>query len=213
MPDLIHERQFDGPVIGIDEAGRGPWAGPVTATAIWLCPASYGNLPLDIDDSKKIKAVRRACLASQLIIPPHLHHTVSVDVAKIDIVGILQATFAAMKAAVDGLFDKFMIAGLPAPVHALVDGNLLPPDMPLPATALVKGDSRSLSIAAASIIAKTVRDGIMCDLDAVYPGYGWASNMGYGTKAHQIGLDQFGVTAHHRKSFKPIRRYCSKLGE
>ena len=98
---------------------------------------------------------------------------------------------------------------MPGPAHALVDGNLLPPDMPLPATALVKGDGRSISIAAASIIAKTVRDQIMYDLDALYPGYGWASNMGYGTKLHQAGLDQFGITPHHRKSFKPIRKYLS----
>ena len=123
--------------------------------------------------------------------------------------GVLQATFAAMVAAANGLCDQFADAQMPRPTHALVDGNLLPPDMPLPATALVKGDGRSLSIASASIIAKTVRDQIMCDLDAVYPGYGWASNMGYGTKLHQAGLDQFGITPHHRKSFKPIRKYLS----
>ena len=213
MPDLSHECQVDGHVIGIDEAGRGPWAGPVTATAIWLCPSSYNNLPADIDDSKKIKPARRTHLASQLIAPPHFHHTVSIDVAKIDRIGILQATFFAMTMAAAGLFDKFIIAGLAPPVHALVDGNLLPPDMPLPATALIKGDSRSLSIAAASIIAKTVRDGVMRDLDAAYPGYGWASNMGYGTKSHQIGLNQFGITEHHRRSFKPIRQYLGCLDE
>ena len=213
MPDLSHECQVDGHVIGIDEAGRGPWAGPVTATAIWLCPSSYNNLPADIDDSKKIKPARRTRLASQLIAPPHFHHTVSIDVAKIDRIGILQATFFAMTMAAAGLFDKFIIAGLAPPVHALVDGNLLPPDMPLPATALIKGDSRSLSIAAASIIAKTVRDGIMRDLDTAYPGYGWASNMGYGTKSHQIGLNQFGITEHHRRSFKPIRQYLGCLDE
>ena len=128
---------------------------------------------------------------------------------KIDQMGILQATFAAMVAAAKGLCDQFAAAQMPGPAHALVDGNLLPPDMPLSATALVKGDSRSLSIAAASIIAKKVRDQIMCDLDAAYPGYGWASNMGYGTKLHQVGLDRFGITPHHRKSFKPIRRYLS----
>ena len=86
-------------------------------------------------------------------------------------------------------------------------------NMHLPATALIKGDGRSLSIAAASIIAKTARDGVMRDLDAAYPGYGWANNMGYGTKSHQVGLDQFGITCHHRKSFKPIRRYLKNLGK
>ena len=207
MPDLSHERQFDGPVIGIDEAGRGPWAGPVTVTAIWLCPSAYDDLPADIDDSKKIRPPRRASLASYLMAPPNRYHTVSIDVKIIDEMGVLQATFAAMVAAANGLYDQFIAAQLPTPVHALVDGNLLPPDMPLPATALVKGDSRSLTIAAASIIAKTARDQMMCDLDAAYPGYGWAKNMGYGTKSHQVGLDRFGITPHHRKSFKPIRRY------
>ena len=209
MPDLFYERNIMGPVIGIDEAGRGPWAGPVTATAIWLCPFSYDDLPDDIDDSKKIKSVRRASLATILMASPHRYYTVSITAKKIDQMGILQATFAAMVAAAKGLCDQFAAAQMPGPAHALVDGNLLPPDMPLPATALVKGDSRSLSIAAASIIAKKVRDQIMCDLDAAYPGYGWASNMGYGTKLHQAGLDRFGVTPHHRKSFKPIRRYLS----
>jgi len=207
MPDLNHERQFNGPVIGIDEAGRGPWAGPVTVTAIWLCPTAYDELPADIDDSKKIKPPRRTSLAAVMMAPPHLHHTISIDVAQIDQNGILQATFAGMVIATSRLTEKLVKAGLSAPVHALVDGNLLPPDMPLPATALIKGDSRSLSIAAASIIAKTARDEIMQTLDALHPGYGWANNMGYGTKAHQAGIRQFGVTPYHRRSFKPIRRY------
>ena len=207
MPDLDHERQINGPVIGIDEAGRGPWAGPVTVTAIWLCPSAYAALPVGIDDSKKIKPLRRASLAAALMAPPHLYHTVSIEVGQIDQMGILKATFAGMVMAASELADKMVKAGLGAPVHALVDGNLLPPDMPLPATALIKGDSRSLSIAAASIIAKTSRDQIMQDLALAYPEYGWASNMGYGTKAHQAGLDQFGLTPHHRHSFKPIRRY------
>ena len=212
MPDLLHERKFNGPVIGIDEAGRGPWAGPVTVTASWLCPLSYDDLPADIDDSKKIKSVRRARLATNLMALPNRYYTVSINSKKIDQMGILQATFAAMVAAANGICDQFAAAKLSGPAHALVDGNLLPPGMPLPATALVKGDGRSLSIAAASIIAKTVRDQIMCELDAVYPGYGWASNMGYGTKLHKAGLDRLGITPHHRKSFKPIRRYLSSSG-
>jgi len=209
MPDLFHERKFNGPVIGIDEAGRGPWAGPITVAAIWLCPLSYDDLPAGIDDSKKINSVRRVSLATNLMALPNRYCTVSINAKKIDQMGILQATFTAMVAAANGLCDQFAASRMSGPAHALVDGNLLPPDMPLPATALVKGDSRSLSIAAASIIAKTVRDQIMCDLDAVYPGYGWTSNMGYGTKLHQAGLDRFGITPHHRKSFKPIRRYLN----
>ena len=207
MPDLFHERQFNLPVIGIDEAGRGPWAGPVTVTAIWLCPFAYDTLPVGIDDSKKIKLPRRVALATAIMAPPHLYQTVSIEAAQIDQMGILKATFAGMVMAASKLVDKMVSAGWGAPVHALVDGNLLPPNMPLPATALVKGDSRSLSIAAASLIAKTSRDQIMQDLASAYPDYGWASNMGYGTKAHQVGLEQFGLTPHHRHSFKPIRRY------
>ena len=207
MPDLEHEQQFNGPVIGIDEAGRGPWAGPVTVTAIWLCPSAYDELPADIDDSKKIKPSRRTSLAVLMMASPNLHHTISIDVAQIDRHGILQATFAGMVAVASAVTEKLRRAGLPVPVHALVDGNLLPPDMPLPATALVRGDSRSLSIAAASIIAKAARDEIMQALDTMHPCYGWASNMGYGTKAHQAGIEQFGLTPHHRRSFKPIRRY------
>ena len=207
MPDLEHERRVNAPVIGIDEAGRGPWAGPVTVTAIWLCPSAYDALPAGIDDSKKIKPPRRAALAAALMAPPHLSQTVSIEVAQIDQMGILKATFAGMVMAASKLAEKMVKAGWRAPVHALVDGNLLPPDMPLPATALIKGDSRSLSIAAASLIAKTSRDKIMQDLALTYPDYGWASNMGYGTKAHQAGLDQFGLTPHHRQSFRPIRRY------
>ena len=212
MPDLDYERQINAPVIGIDEAGRGPWAGPVTVTAIWLCPSAYDTLPADIDDSKKIKPPRRAALAAALMAPPHLSHTVSIEVAQIDQMGILKATFAGMVMVASKLADKMVKAGWGAPVHALVDGNLLPPNMPLPATALIKGDSRSLSIAAASLIAKTSRDQIMQDLALTYPDYGWASNMGYGTKVHQAGLEQFGLTPHHRHSFTPIRRYL-KAGE
>ena len=207
MPDLDHERQINAPVIGIDEAGRGPWAGPVTVTAIWLCPFAYDTLPAGIDDSKKTKPPRRAALAAALLAPPHLSHTVSIEVAQIDQGGILKATFAGMVMVASKLADKMVKAGWGAPAHALVDGNLLPPNMPFPATALIKGDSRSLSIAAASLIAKTSRDQIMQDLALAYPDYGWASNMGYGTKAHKAALDQFGLTPHHRHSFKPIRRY------
>ena len=123
MPDLHHERQFDGPVIGIDEAGRGPWAGPVTVTAIWLCSSSYDVLPADIDDSKKIKPLRRAALASYLTALPHRHHTVSMNVEMIDRIGIF-TTLAAMVIAATGLCDQFTAAKLPRPVHALVDGNL-----------------------------------------------------------------------------------------
>ena len=104
-------------------------------------------------------------------------------------------------------YGNMTAEGLPLPAHALVDGNLVPPKMPLPTTAIIKGDERSLSIAAASIVAKTTRDQVMCKLAEAYPGYGWSSNMGYGTKSHQIGIEKLGITPQHRKSFKPIRNY------
>jgi ribonuclease HII len=207
MPDFSHEAQFAGPVIGIDEAGRGPWAGPVTVTAIWLGGCDAAALPDGIDDSKKLKAPIRSKLAAQLAAMPYVHHTETVDVAVIDQLGILQATFRGMVLAAEGVAKKMQAAGLPPPLHALVDGNLLPPDMPFAATALVKGDSRSLSIAAASIIAKASRDDIMTALHQDHPHYGWDRNMGYGTKAHVAGLDHYGVSPHHRHSFKPVRRY------
>jgi ribonuclease HII len=207
MPDLLHEKQFKGPVIGIDEAGRGPWAGPLTVSAIWLATSDAAGLPDGIDDSKKLNPERRAQLAELLCKQPFFHHTVSIDVSTIDQIGILQATFRGMKQAAAGLMKTLVRVGLPTPVHALIDGNLLPPEMPLPATALVKGDNRSLSIAAASILAKVSRDNVMVELHKVYPHYSWDRNMGYGTKAHVAGLEKHGVSPYHRHSFKPIRRY------
>ncbi len=207
MPDLLHEQQFKGPVIGVDEAGRGPWAGPVTVSAIWLATSDAAGLPDGIDDSKKLKPERRAQLAEILREPPFFHYTVSIDVTTIDQIGILQATFRGMVKAAAGLMKTLGEVGLPIPVHALIDGNLLPPEMPLPATALVKGDTRSSSIAAASILAKVSRDNLMVELHKFYPQYSWDRNMGYGTKAHVAGLEKHGVSPYHRHSFKPIRRY------
>ena len=213
MPDFSHEERFCGPVIGIDEAGRGPWAGPVTVAAVWLGGVDVASLPAGIDDSKKLKAPVRSGLAARLAAAPYVHHTVSVDVAAIDRIGILQATFRGMVLAAEGVAKKLQTTGLPMPVHALVDGNLLPPNMPLAATALVKGDSRSLSIAAASIIAKASRDDIMAALHKDHPHYGWDRNMGYGTNAHVAGLDHYGISPHHRRSFKPVRRYLDLAGD
>ena len=120
---------------------------------------------------------------------------VHADVEEIDKINILQATFRAMERS---------ILKLPIPDHILIDGNRLPPNLPSPATAIIKGDTKSASIAAASIIAKVTRDQLMADLSLEYPGYGWEKNAGYGTKMHQLGLLNNGVTPHHRRSFKPI---------
>lgn len=205
MPDLSIESAFSGPVIGIDEAGRGPWAGPVTVAACWLDPQGLASLPPGLDDSKILTAAQRAAFHAVLTAPPHRHAVISVPVETIDRDGILAATLAGMADVARTLAARLDEAGVGAVAQVLIDGNQMP-DLDLPAQTVVKGDSRSLSIAAASVIAKHERDQIMLDLAAACPGYGWETNMGYGTKAHQAGLASRGVTPHHRRSFAPIRR-------
>lgn len=194
-PDFSFERAAPAaPVCGVDEAGRGPWAGPVVAAAAILDPAT---VPEGLNDSKKLSEPRREALFEAL------HETAEIGVGvasveEIDRLNILNATWLAMRRAV---------ADLPrAPGFALVDGNRLPPDLPLPALAVVKGDGRSASIAAASIVAKVTRDRIMRALDAERPEYGWAANKGYGVAAHAEALRRWGVTPHHRRSFRPIHQ-------
>ena len=206
MPDLSFETSCDGYVIGIDEAGRGPWAGPVTITALWLNPDFYGQLPIDINDSKKIKPPRRASLASILQMRPHLSCTISKDVGDIDQYGIVETTLMAMAEATAKVIEKMCEVGISAPTHALIDGPLLPKNMPCASTAVIRGDSRSLSIAGASIIAKHSRDLIMRALDIDWPVYRWSQNNGYGTRQHQQALTKYGVSPHHRCSFAPIKR-------
>ena len=193
-PNFEFENAAPHPVCGVDEVGRGPWAGPVMAAAVILDPT---QIPEGLNDSKKLTAARRGVLFEAIMATA----TVSIGVAsvqEIDQINILQATFLAMKRAVDALDIK--------PQFALIDGNKIPPGLPCKSQAIVKGDARSLSISAASIIAKVTRDRLMCDLSATYPGYGWETNMGYGTKAHQEGLAALGITPHHRVSFKPIHK-------
>jgi ribonuclease HII len=184
-------------IFGVDEAGRGPWAGPVVATAICL-PADFDFAALPVNDSKKLSAKKREALFAELISLPHGIGTASV--AEIDRLNILQATYLAMTRAVDALAQ-----GTGAPHHVLVDGNRLP-DWGYKASALIGGDGLSPSIAAASILAKVTRDREMAALDAEYPGYGWASNKGYGAAVHQAGLARLGVTPHHRRTYAPIRK-------
>ena len=205
MPDLSIESGFVGPVIGVDEAGRGPWAGPVAIAACWLDPAAVPHLPSGLDDSKKLSAARRAAFHAVLTELPHQHSIVMVPVSVIDSDGILKATLDGMARAADNLATALRAAGIGEVGQVLVDGNQMPPTR-LPAQTVVKGDSRSLSIAAASVIAKQERDAIMLDLADDHPGYGWETNMGYGTRAHQEGLARHGVTPHHRRSFAPVRR-------
>ncbi len=180
------------PVCGIDEAGRGPWAGPVVAAAVILDPA---NIPPGINDSKKLTAKKRAQLADAIRAVAQVGVGIG-QVEEIDRLNIRQATFVAMARAV---------ADLPHPPQfALIDGRDAP-EVGCPAQAVIKGDGRSLSIAAASIIAKTVRDEMMVAMDAEFPGFGFAAHKGYGTKIHREALDKLGITRIHRKSFAPIR--------
>lgn len=188
------ERALGGIVAGVDEVGRGPWAGPVTACAVVLDPA---RIPEGLNDSKKLSEAQRDTLSLQILEVAEVSLGWA-SVEEIDAINIRQATFLAMTRAMEGLVT--------APTHALIDGNAIPPGLPCPATCVVKGDGRSVSIAAASIVAKVRRDALMKALALVHPGYGWETNMGYGTAKHDLGLQHLGVTQHHRRSFAPIHK-------
>ncbi len=192
VPDYSYEARIDGCVAGVDEVGRGPLAGPVTAAAVVLDAAC---IPAGLDDSKKLTARKRDALWAELIDCADVS-VAHASVAEIDEINILRASHLAMERAVAGLRSS--------PDHLLIDGNMIPRGLTLPATTLVKGDGRSLSIAAASIVAKICRDRIMVDLAQQHPGYGWHTNMGYGSKSHMAALRNLGVTPHHRRSFKPV---------
>ncbi|WP_212522972.1 ribonuclease HII [Actibacterium sp. MT2.3-13A] len=179
-------------VAGVDEVGRGPWAGPVTAAAVVLDPA---DIPEGLNDSKALTARRREALYDHLMARAQVS-IAHASVEEIDEMNILAASHLAMRRAIAGLSVS--------PDHLLIDGNRLPHDLPCGAEAIVKGDARSVSIAAASIVAKVCRDRLMVDLAQQHPGYGWESNAGYGTKAHAEALRNLGVTPHHRRSFKPV---------
>lgn len=190
-PSFKIEQSMPGIVAGIDEAGRGPWAGPVVAAAVILNPKCF---PEGLNDSKKLSEKRREDIALAI----RDQATVGVGIAsveEIDEINILQATFLAMARAEENLARK--------PDACIVDGSQKP-TLRAPTQMVVKGDAKSLSIAAASIIAKTTRDQIMRDLAIKHPFYEWEKNKGYGAPAHRAGLDDHGVTQHHRKSFAPI---------
>lgn len=179
-------------IAGVDEVGRGPLAGPVTAAAVILNP---GDIPEGLNDSKKLTARRRESLAEII----HARAEVAIahaSVAEIDEFNILRASHLAMARAVAALN--------PTPDFVLIDGTICPRELTVPARAVVRGDARSLSIAAASIVAKTCRDRIMVDLAQHFPGYGWETNAGYPSKRHREALQNLGVTPHHRRSFRPV---------
>lgn len=195
-PDFRIEAIHPFPVAGVDEAGRGPLAGPVVAAAVVLDPA---RPPHGIDDSKKVSARRRAELYREIQASAAVGVGIA-SVAEIDDINIFQATMLAMTRAVEAL-----VAAGTDPAMVLVDGNALP-KWRWPAVAVVGGDALSLSIAAASIVAKETRDALMRDYDAAYPGYGWGANKGYGTKVHLAALAALGASPIHRRSFAPVRR-------
>ena len=210
MPDFSFEDAVSGPSIGVDEAGRGPWAGPVSVAACWLDRTQPQHIPDGLDDSKKLSAARRADIYARLTTGPHIYSLTHVDVATIDRIGLLKATLAAMADVAASLATRLHVAGHGPVVQMLVDGNQMPPT-DLPAQCVIGGDAISMNIAAASIIAKHSRDVVMIDLDRAFPGYGWARNMGYGTAQHRTAIDALGITIHHRRSFAPIRRHLEAV--
>jgi ribonuclease HII len=179
-------------VAGLDEAGRGPWAGPVVAAAVILDP---DRIPVGLNDSKKLSSVVRERLYAEIFATAQVG-VGEASAAMIDEINVLQASLLAMRLAVEALLGA-------APGAALVDG-LHCPALSCPATPVVKGDACSLSIAAASIVAKVTRDRMMARLAREFPGYGWERNMGYGTREHATALTSLGVTPQHRRSFAPI---------
>jgi ribonuclease HII len=200
MPDLTLERAAGGIVCGVDEAGRGPLAGPVVAAAVVIDVTCLTDaLASAIDDSKKLSPAQRREIAAALVGCARIGIGAACT-NEIHDRNILQATFLAMRRAVTALRLT--------PDLALVDGNCLPP-LPCPARAVIGGDGLSLSIAAASIVAKVTRDRAMARLAARYPGYGWERNAGYGTPEHHAALATLGLTPHHRRSWAPIRKILS----
>lgn len=199
LPDLSFEKSAGGIVAGVDEAGRGPWAGPVVAGAVIL---NYNKIPEGINDSKKIPYAKRKILYEKIC----EHSCIGVGIStveEIDRLNILQATLLAMHRAIENLGNTNINL-------VLIDGNKAP-KMDFPTKTIIGGDALCLSIAAASIIAKTTRDRIMQDLSHEYPEYGWESNFGYGTQKHQEALAKHGITRHHRSSYKPIRKLLGCL--
>lgn len=199
-PDFSLEREYGGLVCGVDEAGRGPLAGPVVAAAV-IFPTR--RAPAGINDSKKLTREMREALFSAILRRAHTGIGLA-SVEEIDRLNILGATLLAMRRAV---------AALPhAPAVALVDGNR-PPPLSCPVSCVVKGDARSLSIASASILAKVTRDRIMGELAKDYPHYGFDRHAGYPTPCHREALRIHGVTPHHRRSFAPVRAALCGIGE
>lgn len=219
MPDFVLELELGQDagniIIGIDEAGRAPLAGPVTAGAVWLDRGRLDPaLACRIDDSKKLTPQLRSTIFEALCDPASGCAVVAVgeaSVEEIDRINILQASLLAMQRAAETLVASLAALTPGCLVHsALIDGNQLPKKLPCPARAVVQGDGLSLSIAAASIIAKVTRDRGMAVLTEQFPGYGWERNQGYCTPEHRAGIARLGVTPLHRRSFRPVREALAR---
>lgn len=192
-PTLSLEGEHDGPVCGVDEAGRGPWAGPVCAAAVILHP---DRIPEGVNDSKKLSAKAREALEGEIKTAAIAWAVAFADVHEIFELNILHATGLAMRRAVSGLS--------PVAAFALVDGNYRFP-LPCPVRTVVGGDALCLSIAAASILAKTARDRLMVEMDALHPGYGFAGHKGYHAPDHVAALARLGPSPIHRRGWAPVR--------
>ena len=201
-PDWLAEasmcNRYGGYICGVDEVGRGPLAGPVVAAAVILNP---DKIPVGLNDSKKLTAKKRERLFALINAEAIAVSIAQASVEEIDEINILQASLLAMRRAVAAL-DR-------VPAAALVDGNK-DPGLKMPTQTLIKGDARSLSIAAASIMAKVFRDRLMKNLAEDYPDYGWDQNAGYGVPIHMAALGLVGASPHHRRSFAPIRKILSE---
>lgn len=201
-PDFATELTLIGSgfsiVAGVDEAGRGPLAGPVVAAAVVLDP---DNIPDGLNDSKKLSAKRRDELFTKIISSASCA-IISVPPSIIECLNIRGATLWGMNQAVRALPFQ--------PEHGLIDGRDVPDGLPCPATAMVKGDSRSVSIAAASILAKVTRDRMCLVMDLQEPEYGFSAHKGYGTARHMAALQKFGATAHHRAEFAPVAKVLAQ---
>lgn len=187
-------------IAGVDEAGRGPLAGPVVVAAVVFAP---GRTPINsLDDSKRLTAQRREALYARIVERALAWHVVSVEAEEIDRINILQATLLGMRRALEGVMEA---AGGAQGCLARIDGNTLPRGLPCPAEAWIGGDGRDRSIMAASILAKVTRDRAMVALHAQWPEYGFAGHKGYGTPAHLAALAAHGPCPQHRRSFAPVR--------
>lgn len=204
IPSFDLEFQYTHPVVGIDEVGVGPWAGPVVAAAVILSRDTPMDLLLQLNDSKKLSEKTREHIFEKMLThPEYIHIGIGqATVEEIDAINIRQAALLAMQRAVDQLAI--------APLMALVDGTGRPA-LNCPVQLIIKGDQKSFSIAAASIVAKVTRDRLMKNLAQQHPEYGWETNAGYGTALHQAALKQHGVTPWHRRSYAPIKELLLSL--